>query len=63
MSGDEWDYRCGRLGPTCEVSDWLQVHRSHGEVLRTYPKEQPSSYRIAILECPCGARLVTDEEP
>lgn len=50
-------YDCGRIKTNTEEG-WRAEHIAHGNPARDDPKEQPPSYRIARLRCPCGASFV-----
>lgn len=51
------------LGNATSVARWHKEHDPHGLAVRSYPKAQPLSYRIFILTCPCGAKLLDMERP
>jgi hypothetical protein len=54
-------FRCNLFRSMTE-EEWRQQHRGHGEPVKSYPENQPPTYYLAHLTCPCGAVLVKMEK-
>lgn len=54
------DYYCKHK--TATLQEWMFIHSYHGKAEKLYPKNQPPSYKIYELKCPCGASFIDQEK-
>src|SRR5689334_5892321 len=43
------------------LTEWLKMHEGHGQIFQR-PDRGMRSVGLYVLECPCMARLITNEE-